>query len=49
MNYSCISKDAMKSDGRLERNAQRRNAGEARDSDLMRKARSAAVRKLARV
>jgi hypothetical protein len=46
---SCISKDATKSDGRLERNAQRRNAGESRNSDLMREARSAAVRKLATV
>jgi len=46
MNYSCISMDAMKSDVRLERNAQRRNAGEARNSNLMRKAGSATVRKL---
>src|SRR4029078_12148245 len=44
MNYSSISKDAVKSDGRLERNARRRNAGEARNSNLMREARSAAVR-----
>jgi hypothetical protein len=49
MKYSCISRDAMKSDGRLEQNAQRRNAGEARSSNLMREAGSAAVRKLAAV
>src|SRR5947207_14891289 len=46
MHYSCISTDATTSDCRLERNARRRNAGEARNSDLMRKAESAAVRKL---
>jgi hypothetical protein len=45
MNYSCISLDASESDNRLERNA-RDEAQERRgNSDLMRKAGSAAVRK----